>query len=104
MCDLCPIIATFDAAEKFIGDYAELHEEPKANLGIIAINRRCAQRVQEAYPCPGPNMDEKGNIHCPLSTMIGDAFAMSAYRPHPAAIPPEKVVDAQTGASTGAYL
>ena len=68
MCDhLCPIIATFDVAEQLIGEFAELQEDPKANLGVIAINRACAARVQEAYPCPGPNLDSTNNVHCPLS-------------------------------------
>jgi hypothetical protein len=81
MCDgrLCPIIATFDAAENFIGDYADVQEEPEANLGVIKINRKYAERVQEVYPCRGPNMDMHGSVHCPLSTMIGDAFQMAAY-------------------------
>ena len=81
MCDhLCPIVAAFDAAEKLIGDYAELHEDPKSSLGILAVNRACAERAQDAYPCPGPNLDSNGNVHCPLSTTIGDVFAMAAYR------------------------
>jgi hypothetical protein len=105
-CDtrLCPITASFDAAERVIGDYAELHEDPRANLGIIAINRRCAARVQETYPCPGRNRDSNGNIHCPLSGMIGDAWAMTAYRVAPTMIPPEKVVDGDTGKSMGQFL
>src|SRR5258708_33011362 len=105
-CDgrLCPIIATFDVAEKLIGDYAELHEDPRANLGIIAMNRRCAVRVQEAYPCPGPNLDQNGNVHCPLSATISDAYALSAFRAAPTMIPPEKVVDGDTGKSTGQFL
>ena len=107
MCEdrLCPITASFDAAEKLIGDYAGLHEDPKTNLGLIAINRRSAERVQEAYPCPGPNLDQNGNIHCPLSAVISDAFALSIYRANPAmAIPPEKVVDVETDRATGQYL
>lgn len=62
---LCPIIATFDATEKIITDYAEVHEDPKTNLGVLALNRLCVERMQEAYPCPGPNLDRDGNIHVP---------------------------------------
>lgn len=105
MCDhLCPIIASFDAAEKVIAEYAELHEDPKSNLGIIAINRRCAEQIQEIHPCPGPSENHNGNVHCPLSGMIGDAYALAAYRPAPALIPPEKVVDATADKATGQYL
>lgn len=105
MCDLCPIIATFDAAEKFIGEYSELHEDPQTNLGLIALNRACAERVQEAYSCPGPNLDSNGNIHCPLLAMFGDAFGMSAYRSHPGLmIPPEKVAGGETDTPTGQML
>ena len=58
MCDhLCPVMVSFDAAEKLIGDFAELHEDPKANLGIIAISRRTAELVRDSYPCPGPGLD-----------------------------------------------
>lgn len=104
-CDLCPVIASFDAAEKLLTvDFADLHEDPRVSLGVIAMNRTCAERVQEAYPCPGPNMDSNGNIHCPLSAVISDAYAMSSYRPAPSMIPPEKVVDGETDRSTGAFL
>jgi hypothetical protein len=101
---LCPIIASFDAAEKLIADYADIHQDATANLGTIAINRRCAELVRDSYPCSGPNQDTNGNVHCPLSAMIGDAFAMSVYRPHPPAIPPEKVVSAETDRTTGQFL
>lgn len=106
MCDRCPIVASFDAAEKFIGEYAELHEDPEANLGIIALNRACTERVREVHPCPGPNLDRNGNIHCPLAMIISDAFTMSAYRPaiRPA-IAIEKLADGEVDDSqSGQYL
>jgi len=106
MCDhLCPIVAGFNAAEKFIGDHADLHEDPATNLGVITLNRRSIERAQEAYPCPGPNLDQNGNVHCPLGAMSGDVFALAVYRPQPGLmIAPEKVAGADTDHATGQFL
>jgi hypothetical protein len=45
---LCPIIASFDAADKLLDAFEDIHEEPYVSRGLIAINRRCAEIVREA--------------------------------------------------------
>jgi hypothetical protein len=106
MCDtgLCPITASFDAAEKFIGNHADIHEDPAQKLGVIVLNRRCAELVREMYPCPGANLDRNGNIHCPLSAVISDTFVMATYPTGQLLISPDKVAGGETDRTTGQFL
>ncbi len=95
---------SFDAAEKLVDDYAELHEAADSVRGVVTVNRRATELVQATHPCDGSVTNVRGFVACPLSAMISDAFSMAAYRPMPSAIPPEKVVENQRDMSTGAYL
>lgn len=105
MCNhLCPIIVSFDAAEKLVDEYAELHEAADSVRGTLTINRRAAELVQAVHPCDGPVTNERGFVACPLSAVISDTFSMAAYRPHPSAIPPEKVIENERATQTGQYL
>ena len=101
---LCPIIASFDAADKLLDDFEDIHEEPDVSRGLIAINRRCAEIVREAYPCDGPARNERGCIQCPLAALLNDVYGLVAYKSHPTIIPPEKVIAAERDRQTGQYL
>jgi hypothetical protein len=101
---LCPITASLDGAEELLAEYADIHADPQSAQGMITINRRVADVVREGYPCSGPVADQNGSIRCPLQVIIGDVFAAICFKVAPNEIPPEKVVAAERGRSTGQYL
>ena len=105
MCDhLCPIMTCFAATGEILDDFGDLHSEPRKARGYLALNKKVAEEVRASYPCDGPNLDQNGNVHCPLSALISDVFSMSAYQFHPLAVDPEKLIDADRKSITGAYL
>lgn len=105
-CQSCCYLAMLDASDEVIDSYADIHEQLQASRGALEINRRCAERVREHLSCDGPVMSHEGHLTCPLVELINATIAMATTRPRSGnfAVPPEKVVNADSDRAPGQFL